>query len=69
MSVFFAPVRYRVVKITYSNSEVVLRTIKHTMFYPASCLFSMEIVYVQRFDIEYEHVLQGVSRELEKFMR
>jgi hypothetical protein len=34
--VFFAPARYRVVKITRSYSEVVLRTIKHTMVYPGS---------------------------------
>jgi hypothetical protein len=31
--VFFAPTRYRVVKITCSCSMVVLRTTKHTMVY------------------------------------
>jgi hypothetical protein len=36
LSVFFAPARYRVVKIACSYSEVVLRTTKHTKFYPGS---------------------------------
>jgi hypothetical protein len=36
LSVFFAMTRYRVVKIMYSCSEVVLRTIKHTIIYPGS---------------------------------
>jgi hypothetical protein len=35
MSMLFAPARYRVVKIVHSYSEVVLRTTKHTMVYPA----------------------------------
>jgi hypothetical protein len=34
--VFFTPIRYRVVKITCSYSEVVLRTTKHTIIYPSS---------------------------------
>jgi hypothetical protein len=34
--VLFAMARYRVVKIAYSYSEVVLRTTKHTMVYPGS---------------------------------
>jgi hypothetical protein len=34
--VFSAPARYMVVNITRSCSEVVLRTIKHTMVYPGS---------------------------------
>jgi hypothetical protein len=33
LSVFFASVGYRVVKITHSSSEVVLRTMKHTVTY------------------------------------
>jgi hypothetical protein len=44
LSVFSAPARYRVVKITRSNSEVVLRTIKHTMIYPGSGSSSEVIV-------------------------
>jgi hypothetical protein len=35
MSVFFAPARYKVVKIARSNFDVVLRTIKHMMIYPS----------------------------------
>jgi hypothetical protein len=34
LSVFFAPARYKVVKITCSYSKVVLQTTKHTMIYP-----------------------------------
>jgi hypothetical protein len=33
LSVFFAPARYRVVKIMLSYSEVLLHTIKHTVIY------------------------------------
>jgi hypothetical protein len=33
LSVFFAPTRYRVVKIVHFCFEVVLRTTKHTIFY------------------------------------
>jgi hypothetical protein len=36
LSVFFAPIRYRVAKIVCSYSEVVLRITKHTMVYPSS---------------------------------
>jgi hypothetical protein len=36
LSEFFAPTRYRVVKIVHSSSEVVLRTMKHTVIYPSS---------------------------------
>jgi hypothetical protein len=36
LSVFFAPTRYRVVKIARSCSEVVLRTTKNTMVYSSS---------------------------------
>jgi hypothetical protein len=36
LSVFFAPVRYTVVKITRFSFEVVLRTMKQTMIYPDS---------------------------------
>jgi hypothetical protein len=43
LSVFFALSKYRVVKITSSCSEVVMRTIKHTMFYPGSC-HSLEVI-------------------------
>jgi hypothetical protein len=43
LSVFFAPVRYMVVKIMRSCSEVVLRTTKHTMVYPGSCP-SLEVI-------------------------
>jgi hypothetical protein len=32
--VFLAPARYRVVKITRSSSEMVLRTMKHIVIYP-----------------------------------
>jgi hypothetical protein len=39
LSVFFAPARYRVVKIVCSCSEVVLQTMKnYTIVYPGSCL-------------------------------
>jgi hypothetical protein len=34
--VFFAPVRYRMVKVAHSCSDVVLRTTKHTTVYPSS---------------------------------
>jgi hypothetical protein len=34
--VFFAPTRYRVVKITHFSSEVVLRTTGHMVIYPGS---------------------------------
>jgi hypothetical protein len=37
--VLFAPVRYRVIKIVHSYSEVVLQTTKHTIFYPSSVPF------------------------------
>jgi hypothetical protein len=33
---FFAPTRYRVVKIARSSYEVVLRTMKHTVIYPGT---------------------------------
>jgi hypothetical protein len=33
---FFAPARYRVVKIARSNFEVVLQITKHTIIYPGS---------------------------------
>jgi hypothetical protein len=36
LSPFFAPARYRVVKIACSCSEMVLQNTKHTMFYPGS---------------------------------
>jgi hypothetical protein len=32
--VFSAPTNYKVVKIVHSSSDVVLRTMKHTMIYP-----------------------------------
>jgi hypothetical protein len=44
VSVFSAPAQYRVVKITCSRSEVVLRTMKHTIIYPNSCPSSEVIV-------------------------
>jgi hypothetical protein len=43
LSGFFAPIRYIVVKIMCSYSEVVLRTTKHTIFYPGSGP-SMEVI-------------------------
>jgi hypothetical protein len=42
LSVFFALVRYRVVKIAHCSSEVVLRTIKHMVIYPGLGL-SLEV--------------------------
>jgi hypothetical protein len=36
LSVFFALIRYKVIKITHSYSEVVFWTIKHNMVYPGS---------------------------------
>jgi hypothetical protein len=36
VSVFFTPIKYRVVKITRSCSKMVLRTNKHTKIYPGS---------------------------------
>jgi hypothetical protein len=41
---------------------------KRTVIYPGLGPSFEVIAYIQRFDIEYEHVLQGVSREHEKFM-
>jgi hypothetical protein len=43
---FFAPIKYRVVKITHSSSEVILRTTKHTVIYPDSGL-SLEVIAVR----------------------
>jgi hypothetical protein len=43
MLVFFAPARYRVVKIACSCPEVVLQTTKHTMVYPSSSS-SLEVI-------------------------
>jgi hypothetical protein len=43
LSVFFASVRYMVVKIARSNSDVVLQTTKHTVIYPGSDP-SMEVI-------------------------
>jgi hypothetical protein len=34
--VFSAPANYRVVKITHSSSELIVRTMKHTMIYLGS---------------------------------
>jgi hypothetical protein len=42
--VFFAPARYMVVKITYSYSEVVLRTTKYNIVYSGSGPFLEVIV-------------------------
>jgi hypothetical protein len=36
LSMFSALVKYMVVKITHSSSEVILRTMKHTVIYPGS---------------------------------
>jgi hypothetical protein len=36
LSVFSTPTNYGVVKIARSSSEVVMRTMKHTMIYPGS---------------------------------
>jgi hypothetical protein len=44
--VFFAPVRYNVVKITRSCSEVVLQTTKQTIVYPGSSL-SLEVIVLR----------------------
>jgi hypothetical protein len=44
LSVFFTPARYRVVKIVCSCSEVVLRTMKHTIVYPGSGPYYVVIV-------------------------
>jgi hypothetical protein len=41
--VFFAPARYRVVKIACSYSKVVLRTTNHTIVYPGSDL-SLKVI-------------------------
>jgi hypothetical protein len=35
--VFFAPTRYKVVKIMHSYSEMALRTTKHNIVYSGSC--------------------------------
>jgi hypothetical protein len=43
LSVFFISTRYRVVKITHSSFEVVLRTSKQTIGYPGSDL-SLEVI-------------------------
>jgi hypothetical protein len=43
---FSAPTKYRVVKITHSSSEVVLRTTKHTVIYPDLGL-SLEVIAVR----------------------
>jgi hypothetical protein len=36
--IFFALARYMVVKTAHSYFDMVLRTTKHTKFYPGSCL-------------------------------
>jgi hypothetical protein len=36
LSMFYAPTKYRVVKIARSSSEVVWQTMKHTVIYPGS---------------------------------
>jgi hypothetical protein len=36
LSVFLCTGKNKMVKITHSNSEMVLRTTKHTMIYPSS---------------------------------
>jgi hypothetical protein len=46
LSVFFAPVRYNVAKITRSFSEVVLQTTKQTIVYPGSSP-SLEIIVLR----------------------
>jgi hypothetical protein len=58
VSVFFAPARYRVVKIMYSYSVVVLRTTKHTIVYPGLGPSLEVIALCQWFDIEQERWLQ-----------
>jgi hypothetical protein len=73
LSVFFAPPRYRAVKIVRSCSEVVLRTIKNykahyslSWFRPLlSCNSSTSSI----FDIEDELCYNGVSKELENFTK
>jgi hypothetical protein len=39
LSVFFAPTRYKVVKIARFSSKVVLRTTKHMVIYPGIDVF------------------------------
>jgi hypothetical protein len=43
LSVFSEPAKYRVVKIVRSSSEMILRTMKHTVIYPSSDL-SLEVI-------------------------
>jgi hypothetical protein len=67
-SVFFTPARYMVVKITCSCFEVVLWTIKHTIFYPGSSP-SLEVIALRAraWYWRWTVVTMGMSIALEKF--
>jgi hypothetical protein len=68
--VFFAPARYRVVKITRFYFKVVLRTIKHTIIYSDSGpLFRDNSHTSSGLILKMNNGYNGVSRELEKFMK
>jgi hypothetical protein len=45
LSVFSVPVNYEVVKIAHFSSEIVLRTMKHTMIYLSS-VPSFEVIVI-----------------------
>jgi hypothetical protein len=66
LSVFFALIRYMVVKIARSSFEVILRAIKHTMINPGLGPSLEVIALYPAVWYRDEQVLQGVSRELEK---
>jgi hypothetical protein len=65
---FFAPARYRVVKIVRSSPEVVLQTMKYTVIYPGSSPLlrgnsPTSSGLILKMNIRYK----WVSRELQKF--
>jgi hypothetical protein len=73
LSVFFAPTRYRVVKIARSYSKMVLRTMKNykqIVFYTNAGIFYKIIALHPTFLIlKMNSVTKGVSRELQKFAK
>jgi hypothetical protein len=70
LSVFFAPLRYMVVKIVCFCSEVVLRTTKHTMVYHGLGP-SLEVIALRprSLILKMNSGYNGVSRELENFVK
>jgi hypothetical protein len=68
--VFFAPTRYRVVKIVCSCFKVNLRTTKYTIIYPGSGpLIRGNSHMSSSLILKMNGGYNGVSRELEKFAK